>query len=153
MFAIMSYFNDQKIILTRPFFAAAIQHNDRNFHSHNCIEMSYVMEGTANHVLIRPDGKTEQQKICKGNYIILDSHSKHAYKNGSPDFTVMNLLFKMSFLGQDSSDNKSINSSKVFSVTRSEWHDDPMANDIELKFGLNEPKTLEKKKYLRLWLY
>ena len=152
MYAIMGYFNNQKIILMPQFFSIVDNHSDRDFHSHNCIEMSYILSGTANHILVLPDGKTEQKKLCQGNYMILDSTARHAYKNGSSDFKVMNVLFKMPFLFQSAANKRGMNSTKAFSVTRSEWNEDPLANDIELKFGLNKPITLGNRKYIRIWL-
>ena len=149
---IASCFDDQKIILMPQFFAQIDHQKDRTLHSHNCIEMSYIASGTANHILVRSDGKTEQQKISKGNYVILDSTAHHAYRNASDDFKVLNVLFKIPFLWKDAADSRGMNASKSLAVTRSEYNDDERANGIELKFGLNKPKALKNKKYVRLWL-
>ncbi|MBQ9132304.1 MAG: helix-turn-helix transcriptional regulator [Clostridia bacterium] len=151
-YTILNHVIEQKIILFPSFFASMDSHAERSFHSHNCIEMSYVMEGTADHYIILPDGTTHQQKLCAGNYIILDPNAQHAYKNGSPDFQIMNLLSKMSMLEHSVTENRSINSTKAFSVTRSHWHEDKRANDIELRFALNNPQPLGDNRYILLWL-
>ena len=152
MYAIMGQFDNQKIILTRQFFAICDTHTDRAFHSHNCIELSYILQGSVDHIMTMPDGSVNQQKLCEGNYLILDSSAHHAYKNGSEDFCIMNVLFKLPFLWESATDKRSIESSKAFSVTRSKWNAEPLANDIELKFGLKEERALGNKKYIRVWL-
>ena len=149
---IASCFDDQKIILMPQFFAQIDHQKDRTLHSHNCIEMSYVASGNANHILVRSDGKTEQQKISRGNYVILDSTAHHAYRNASDDFKVINVLFKVPFLWKEAISSRGINSSKALAVTRSEYNSNDAANGIELKFGSNKPRALKNKRYVRLWL-
>jgi len=149
---ILNHVVEHKIILFRPFFAATDNHVNRDFHSHNCVEMSYVLSGTADHFITLPDGTQSQQKLCAGNYMILDPNARHAYKNGSRDFEVMNLLMKMSMLEQSVTENRSLSSTKAFSVTRSEWNVLDEANDIELKFFIKEPRALGKSRYVLLWL-
>ena len=95
---IESHFEDQKIILTRPFFAQQDRQPDRDLHSHNCIEISFVVAGTADHILHLSNGQAAHQKLSRGNYMILDTTVHHAYKNCSADFSVLNLLFHQSFL-------------------------------------------------------
>ena len=152
MRAIQGYFNDQKIILTKPFFAAYSKHNYRDFHSHKCIEFSYVVSGSADHTIVFPDGKIERQKVVRGNYILMDGKAMHGYRNGSADFEVINLLFKLPFLFPKLNCNKGFVPSEAFSVTRSQWHENREANDIELRFFLTTPQKLCGKKYLRMWL-
>jgi AraC-like DNA-binding protein len=101
---INSEHNDQQIVLTRPFFAQHDRQTDRDLHSHNCVEISYVITGNADHVLILPDGTTAHHKLSRGNYMILDTNVRHAYKNCSADFSLMNVLFQKSFLRGDGED-------------------------------------------------
>ena len=147
-----SYFDDQKIILTADFYSTVSNRNFRAFHSHNCIEIAYVSMGTADQILMFPDGRMETQKLSKGNYVIVDTQAKHAYRNGSDDFTVINLLFKSSFLFPPTDSEHKQPIPKAFSVTRSRWHDSKEARGVELKFEAKEPRTVEDKKYLRFWL-
>ena len=141
---------EQKIILLRPFFANLDKHICRDMHSHSCIELSYVLSGTSTHHMILPDGTERRDKLSAGNYIILDQNAKHAYKNGSDDFTIINLLFKLPVLQQDAKEWHGINANRAFSVTRSHWN--PNGNDVELRFQVNSPVTSRDRRYLRLWL-
>ena len=152
MYAIMCYFDDQKIILTRQFFAAVNEHSDRDFHSHNCVELAYVTSGTADHIMVFPDGHVEQNKLCRGNYIIIDSKVRHAYKNGSDDFTVINLLFKLSFLDGTETEPKTSGSESALGVTRSRWHADQQGRDIELRITMKKSQKLGGRSFIRLWL-
>ena len=93
-----SVLNDKKIILRRPFFAQEDRQRDRDLHSHDCIEISAIVSGTADHILHFSDGTASHQRIFGGNYMILDTTVSHAYKNCSEDFAVLNLLFHPSFL-------------------------------------------------------
>ena len=151
-YKILNHKIEQKIILFPPFFAQADTHAQRDFHSHNCVEMAYVMEGTADHHILLPDGTSRQQKLCAGNYILLDSNARHAYKNGSRDFRILNLLLKMSMLERSITENRSLHSTKAFSVTRSRWHEDPCANDVEFRFSLNRPQFLGNTGYVLIWM-
>ena len=104
-----SDYNAAKIILNRPFFAQHDRQPDRDLHSHTSVEISYVLSGTADHVLIMPDGATAHCKLSTGNYMILDTTVRHAYKNCSAEFSVMNVLFQKSFLfgeGRDGADHE-----------------------------------------------
>lgn len=92
--------NGQQIVLTRPFFAQRDRQEDRDLHAHNCVELSYVLSGTADHVLHAPGKEPTRQKLSRGNYMILDTDTYHAYKNCSADFSLMNLLFQKSFLSE-----------------------------------------------------
>lgn len=146
-----NYFDEQKVILTSPFSPTICNRNHRVFHSHNCIEMAYVLMGTADQSIIFSDGRMETQKFSKGSYVIIDTQTKHAYKNGSDDFTVMNLLFKPSFLL--SNDDNSIIPSEHFLIKRSEWHDDKKAKEVEIKFELVNPQSVNNQRFVRIWLY
>ena len=99
MLPIIDSFSDgQKIVLNRSFFAQQDRQNDRDLHSHNCIEISLVLAGTADHILHFSDGRSDHQRLSQGNYMLLDHTVSHAYKNCSADFSVLNLLFRQSFL-------------------------------------------------------
>ena len=140
-------FNDQKIVLTRPFFAQEDHQEDRDLHSHSFIEFSYVTSGSADHVLLYPDGEAAHQKLSRGNYMLLDTSVRHAYKNCTADFSVLNLLFKQPFLNGDTSE-----SGKGLSLTRSVWHGGTAADTVELYMEAERPTSLKKQKYLRLWV-
>ena len=99
-------FDGQRIVLRRPFFAQIDRQPDRDLHSHDCIEFSAVLSGTADHVLHFPDGSAKHQKLSRGNYMILDATVRHAYKNCSKDFSVLNLLFQQSFLRATPADSE-----------------------------------------------
>ncbi len=63
-------------------------------HSHNFLELAYVVKGTARHIL-----NSDSAIISKGDYFILDYNAKHSYSslyNG--DFCVINCLFKPEFI-------------------------------------------------------
>ena len=93
--------NDTMVLLTRPFFAQRDRQADRDLHAHGCMELSYVLSGTADHILQIGDSDVLRQRLTVGNYVLLDTAARHAYKNCSADFAVMNLLFQPSFLCED----------------------------------------------------
>ena len=97
--------NGRHIVLTRPFFAQRDRQEDRDLHTHNCVEISYVLSGTADHVLHAADEGGTRQKLSRGNYMILDTDTFHAYKNCSADFALMNILFQKSFLTGNEADD------------------------------------------------
>ncbi len=140
-------FNDQKIVLTRPFFAQEDHQEDRDLHSHSFIEFSYVTSGSADHVLLYPNGEAAHQKLSLGNYMLLDTSVRHAYKNCTADFSVLNLLFKQPFLKGDATELV-----KGLSLTRSVWKGGTEADTVELYVEAEHPVSLKKQKYLRLWL-
>ena len=63
-------------------------------HEHAYLELAYVTEGTAYHVI---DGQRSQ--IRRGDYFIIDYHTSHTYRSvdGAP-FTVINCLFHPEFI-------------------------------------------------------
>lgn len=74
------------------------QQGGRKKHSHTCIEMSYVLSGTATHFINYPDGSIAEKAIGMGNYYILDHNANHVICNVSKDFFLVNLLFHPSFI-------------------------------------------------------
>ena len=76
------------------FFNSNTHTSERKRHYHNCIEIMYVVHGSATHYIKHPDGHEETAIISEGDYIILDFHTYHSYANGSPDFSIINFLFK-----------------------------------------------------------
>jgi len=147
------HFDSQTTVLAdSPFCSIVNNYQFRAFHAHNCIEMTYVMSGTADQIMIYHDGSTGTQKLSKGNYVIMDARTKHAYRNGSDDFIVLNLLFKSPFLFDSHGSRRSMSSPNALSVTRRKWHDEKEANGIELNFELNHPQALGAKKYIRVWM-
>ena len=73
-------------------------HKTRENHRHDCIEMVYVISGTASHTLRRPDGSVDNTALVPGSYFFLDYNSYHSYHNGSPDFSVANFCFHPSLI-------------------------------------------------------
>lgn len=60
-----------------------------SLHTHNYIELLYVLQGTAEHTL-----DDDSQVISKGDYLIVDYGSKHQYSPiGDTPFCVLNCLF------------------------------------------------------------
>lgn len=65
------------------------EQNTLSLHSHNFLELVYVLEGSAWHL-------TDKQKtrVQKGNFFIIDYCSRHGYeKNGLRPMKIMNCLF------------------------------------------------------------
>ena len=63
-------------------------------HTHNFLELVYVLSGSAVHVM-----NGEETKISKGNYYIIDYDTKHDYRkiNNEP-FVIVNCLFLPEFI-------------------------------------------------------
>ena len=74
------------------------QQGGRNKHAHTCIEMSYVLSGTASHIVRHANGTEEITSISMGNYYILDHTVSHTLFDVSKDFFLVNVLFKPSFI-------------------------------------------------------
>ena len=58
-----NYFDAQKVVLTSSFYSTISNRNYRVFHSHNCIEMAYVLMGTAEQYIITSIGEMELYHI------------------------------------------------------------------------------------------
>ena len=147
-----SYFDDQHVVLTAPFCSTISDRNFRAFHTHNCIEIAYVLTGTADQILVFPDGRLETQRLSKGNYVILDEQAKHAYINGSDDFAVMNLLFKSSVLFQPAGDDGRVSGSKASSSAKDERQQKEEENGVEVRVEITSPSAIENMKYVRFWM-
>ena len=74
------------------------QRKGRRKHSHTCIEMTYILSGTAMHAIQIGDGEIKQEPLTVGNYYILDYDSSHIIYQPSADFFLVNFLFQPSFL-------------------------------------------------------
>lgn len=59
-----------------------------NIHTHNFLELAYVLEGEADHLI---DGK--KKKIEKGDYFVVDYCSSHSYRALGDTLTIINCLF------------------------------------------------------------
>ncbi len=87
-------------IITDDYYVVKAKHTNRALHRHEGYEAFYVISGSCDHVLIL--GNTEQtQKLSCDNFMILDNSASHQFKNGSPDFCVINFLFKPCFVFDD----------------------------------------------------
>ena len=75
------------------------QQGGRSKHSHTCVEMSYVLSGTATHTIIQRDtGSRLSETIRMGTYYVLDHNATHLISEVSKDFFLINILFHPSFL-------------------------------------------------------
>ena len=74
-------------------FCVRSRHSVRMFHHHNCVEMFYVVQGSATHALRFPDGREESRPLSVGDFCFIDYEVLHAYRDGTPDFTVINFLW------------------------------------------------------------
>ncbi len=74
------------------------QRSGRSLHAHTCIEMSYILSGSATHEILYPDGTVLSSPITVGNYYVLDYRIRHVIRDTSPDFFLINLLFHPSFI-------------------------------------------------------
>lgn len=69
----------------------------RSKHSHTCIEMTYILSGTAMHAIQTDGDVIKQESLTVGNYFILDYNASHIIYQTSDDFFLVNLLFQPSF--------------------------------------------------------
>ncbi len=69
-------------------------HKKRDAHQHNGIEMAYVLNGQATHVIKEKYGSERKLTFSQGQFVILDYHTSHAYLNCSNDFLLINILFR-----------------------------------------------------------
>ena len=69
-------------------------HFGSSMHSHNFLELVYIEEGCANHVL-----NGVETEVKKGNYLIIDYGTSHKYKSADDSTVkVINCLFLPTFL-------------------------------------------------------
>lgn len=73
-------------------------HRTREHHRHDCLEMVYVLNGTASHMIQRPDGTIENTTLVPGSYFFIDYNTYHSYHNGSADFEIANFLFQSTLI-------------------------------------------------------
>ena len=80
-------------------------HFGSSTHSHNFLELVYIEEGKATHIL-----DSQETTVKKGNYLIIDYDTSHKYKSiGDGTVKVINCLFLPSFL------DKSLKNCRKFS--------------------------------------
>lgn len=73
------------------------QRAGRSKHSHTCIEMTYILSGTAMHTIQVENGEMKKETLTVGNYFILDYNASHIIYQTSDDFFLVNFLFHPSF--------------------------------------------------------
>ena len=73
------------------------QRTGRSKHSHTCIEMTYILSGTATHAIQIGSEEIKQETLTVGNYFILDYNASHIIYQTSDDFFLVNFLFQPSF--------------------------------------------------------
>ena len=82
--------NEQKIVVD-IYTGATVR-----YHSHEFLELSYVLEGSANHTM---EGMTTT--LSKGDFFIIDYNKHHKYTQiGETPFTIMNCLFLPSLIDE-----------------------------------------------------
>lgn len=74
------------------------QRRGRNKHSHTCIEISYVLSGTALHIMQVEHEAAVRSPLTVGNYYVLDRNANHIICDPSSDFFLVNLLFYPSLI-------------------------------------------------------
>ena len=74
------------------------QKKGRRKHAHTCIEMAYVLSGTAMHAIYLKDGTVIKEPLTMGNYYIIDYNASHILYDVSKDFFLVNFLFQPSFI-------------------------------------------------------
>lgn len=100
---IVSFVNDGKetkeyVSIPRAVYMSRChQKAGRSKHSHTCIEMTYILSGTAMHAIQINDGEIKTETLTVGNYYILDYNASHIIYQTSDDFFLVNLLFHPSF--------------------------------------------------------
>lgn len=75
-------------------------HNSAEMHSHEYIELAYVLEGDG---ITTINGKSELFK--KGNFYIIDYNSAHSYSSERMDFKIINCLFSPQIIDSSFNDN------------------------------------------------
>lgn len=79
-------------------------HNSATMHSHEYIELAYVLEGDG---VTTINGKDEPLK--KGDFYIIDYNSAHSYNSETMDFRIINCLFSPQIIDSTFTDNMSFN--------------------------------------------
>ena len=74
-------------------YVAKSHHKNRSLHRHTGIELFYVVKGEAVHVTKRRGEAEKQTPVHAGDYLIIDLDTTHGFLRGSPDFSLINLLF------------------------------------------------------------
>lgn len=90
-------------------------HKTAETHSHEYIEMAYVLEGEGTTVI---NGKSGS--IKEGNFYIIDYNSSHSYFSETKDFKIINCLFSPQIIDSSLAENMSFNdamSSYFFRIT------------------------------------
>ena len=103
-FEIISFENDSdeiKEYVSIPrgvYMSRTHQRSGRSKHSHTCLEMAYVLSGTAKHIVKVGNEAQREETLTVGNYFILDYNASHIIYQTSSDFYVSNFLFQPSFV-------------------------------------------------------
>ena len=69
----------------------------RSKYVYTCIEMTYILSGTAMHTIQVENGEMKKETLTVGNYFILDYNASHIIYQTSDDFFLVNFLFHPSF--------------------------------------------------------
>ena len=108
------------------------QQSGRCKHAHTCIEMTYVLSGSATHAIQYKSGEVKEANITVGNYFILDYDASHMIYNTSKDFFLVNLLFQPSFIHPALGKYEPFNNllKKIFQDVHLETLSEPVTNQI-----------------------
>lgn len=86
------------ITITSDCYVQDYRHSqEKKMHTHSCIEMFYVISGSATH-LMKSGSTIERDPLTIGNYMILQNNSTHGFHDVSQDFSVINFLFLPSLI-------------------------------------------------------
>ena len=72
----------------RKFYIFIAPRKEIGFHSHDFLELAYVLKGEAEHFC-----NDTSMKINEGDYFVIDYNSSHSYKAKTDEFELINCLF------------------------------------------------------------
>lgn len=84
----------ETVSIPSDFFALKCHHlNGRALHTHNCIEMFYILSGSCTHIVEDRNKRRTYNQLTAGYYYIMDHSISHGFENLSKDFHIVNILF------------------------------------------------------------
>jgi len=89
---------DKKSFLKDENFGLSFSESEKKvgLHSHEFLEMSYILSGSATHII-----GDKRQALKRGNIIIVDYGTSHKVEEKSADFTSVNVLFLPEFIDKN----------------------------------------------------
>ena len=118
------------------------QKKGRRKHAHTCIEMAYVLSGTAMHAIYLKDGTVIKEPLTMGNYYIIDYNASHILYDVSKDFFLVNFLFQPSFI--DDSLDKYESVGNVLKVVFKDAHLSTLNESVVNRIYYDNDNTVRK---------